>query len=101
MKFFISYLSMANFAYIMRKMPLSKLKGIIFSICNIFEVVSNTSEQILHNLHAGFLDFEDGLQFQAAKEAACDCIVSRNKKDFISPDILVLSPSEFLSQFKN
>ncbi len=47
LKFFISYLSVANFAYIMRKMPSHQLKPLIFSICNLFEVVDNSREQIL------------------------------------------------------
>ncbi|MDE5957897.1 MAG: PIN domain-containing protein, partial [Muribaculaceae bacterium] len=71
-KFFISYLSVANFAYIMRKLPASQLNDIIYKICNIFNVVDNTRSQILKNLETGFKDFEDGLQYQCAIDSDCD-----------------------------
>ena len=97
MKFFISYLSVANFAYIMRKMPSAQLKNIIFQICNIFEVVDNTRGQIIQNLQADFTDFEDGLQYQSAIDASCDCIITRNKKDFLNAEIPVFTPTEFIA----
>ncbi|MDE7388148.1 MAG: PIN domain-containing protein [Muribaculaceae bacterium] len=101
LKFFISYLSVANFAYIMRKMPAAQLKEIILRICNVFRVVDNTREQILQNLWSDFKDFEDGLQYQSAMDAKCDCIISRNKKDFINSAIPVMTASEFLHSVRN
>ncbi len=97
LNFFISYLSVANFAYIMRKLPTSQLSNIILRICNIFHVVENTHEQILRNLQSGFKDFEDGLQYQCALEAHCDCIITRNQKDFINSSIPVMNAEEFIS----
>lgn len=97
--FFISYLSVANFAYIMRKLHASQRNNIIFRICNTFHVVDNTREQILSNLQSEFKDFEDGLQYQCAISSDCDCIITRNKKDFITSSIPVMTASEFLSCF--
>lgn len=97
LNFFISYLSVANFAYIMRKLPTSQLSNIILRICNIFHVVENTREQILRNLQSGFKDFEDGLQYQCALEAHCDCIITRNQNDFINSSIPVMNAEEFIS----
>lgn len=97
LKFYISYLTVANFAYIMRKMPSNQLKDIIQRMCITFIVVSNTKQQILQNLQDPFPDFEDGLQFQAAMEAKCDCIISRNVKDFTKSEIAVMTAAEFLS----
>ncbi|MDE5551878.1 MAG: PIN domain-containing protein [Muribaculaceae bacterium] len=96
LKFFISYLSVANFAYIMRKMPQEQLMEIIFRICSLFHVVNNTRDQILRNLKSGFKDFEDGLQYQCAIAAKCDCIITRNKRDFVNLEIPVMSAGEFL-----
>lgn len=101
MKFYISYLSVANFAYIMRRMPLTQLKDIISRICNIFEVVDNTRAQIMQNILTNFKDFEDGLQYQCALAGHCDCIISRNKKDFVNAAIPVLTPSEFIANHIN
>ncbi|MDE6228141.1 MAG: PIN domain-containing protein [Muribaculaceae bacterium] len=97
LNFFISYLSVANFAYIMRKLPSTQLYDIIYRICNTFHVVDNTRDQILKNLESGFIDFEDGLQYQCALEAHCDCIISRNQKDFINSSIPVMTAGEFIS----
>ena len=96
LNFLISYLSVANFAYIMRKLPHSQLSNIIFRMCNTFHVVDNTRDQILRNLQSGFKDFEDGLQYQCALDARCDCIITRNKKDYINSSIPVMTASEFL-----
>ena len=97
LNFYISYLSVANFAYIMRKLPVSQLNDIILRICKIFQVVDNTRDQILLTLQSGFKDFEDGLQYQCALAANCDCIISRNKKDFVTSSIPIMTASEFLS----
>ncbi|MDE6645050.1 MAG: PIN domain-containing protein [Muribaculaceae bacterium] len=97
LNFYISYLSVANFAYIMRKLPVSQLNDIILRICKIFQVVDNTQDQILLTLQSGFKDFEDGLQYQCALASNCDCIISRNKKDFVTSFIPVMTASEFLS----
>lgn len=96
MEFYISYLTVANFAYIMRKLPSTQLNDIIYRMCNTFSVVSNTNEQILQNLQNPLPDFEDGLQYQAAREAKCECIISRNGKDFTNSDIPVMTAAEFL-----
>ena len=98
MEFHISYLTVANFAYIMRKMSPEKLRTLIGSICNTFTVVSNTKSQIDLNLQdIAVVDFEDGLQYQAAIYADCDCIITRNKKDFSFAKIPVLTPGDFIS----
>ncbi|MDE5662648.1 MAG: PIN domain-containing protein [Muribaculaceae bacterium] len=96
-KFFISYLSVANFAYIMRKLPASQLNDIIYKICNIFNVVDNTRSQILKNLETGFKDFEDGLQYQCAIDSDCDCIITRNKNDFTNSTIPVMTAAEYIA----
>ena len=100
LEFFISYLSVANFAYIMRKLPSTQLNDIIFRICNLFHVIDNTRNQILQNLQTDFKDFEDGLQYQCALAANCDLIISRNQKDFGRSVIPVMSATEFLRSLK-
>ena len=98
-QFFISYLTVANFAYIMRKMPSEDLKSLIRQICRSFIVISNTESQIQRALDLKASDFEDILQYQAALDANCDCIITRNEKDFAFSDIPVLSPSSYRKTF--
>ncbi|MDE6549596.1 MAG: PIN domain-containing protein, partial [Muribaculaceae bacterium] len=95
------YLTVANFAYIMRKMPLDDLKTLIRRICRNFIIVSNTENQIQQALGLDASDFEDMLQYQAAKDANCDCIITRNEKDFVFSDIPVMSPASYLKTLLN
>ncbi len=41
-------------------------------------------------------DFEDGLQYYAALQAGCNCIVTENVKDFYFAKMEVLTAKEFL-----
>nr|WP_265391455.1 hypothetical protein [Leptospira kanakyensis] len=42
-------------------------------------------------------DFEDSVQFFAAKSKKVKYIITRNKKDYPSSEIIVISPKEFLN----
>ena len=97
-QFFISYLTVANFAYIMRKMPPEDLKLLIKRICKSFIVISNTEAQIQRALELDTKDFEDSLQYQAAFDAGCDCIITRNEKDYVFSEIPVKSPATYLKE---
>ncbi len=48
-----------------------------------------------------FTDIEDAMQYYAAIQTGCDCIITRNKKDFTKSDIPVMSPKEFLDVYPN
>ncbi|MCM1140553.1 MAG: PIN domain-containing protein [Muribaculum sp.] len=98
-KFYISYLTIANFAYILRKMPKSSLVEMLTKICHLFEIVPNNKEQITNALLIDANDFEDVLQYQSAISAKCNCIITRNQKDFSFSKIPVLSASEFVSEY--
>ena len=100
-QFFISYLTVANFAYIMRKMPIDDLKSLIRQICKNFIIISNTEAQIQRALDVNTSDFEDLLQYQAALDAQCDYIITRNEKDFSFSEIPVMSPTSFLKTIIN
>ncbi len=93
---FISYLSVANFAYIIRKQPSENIYKYINTVLNLFHVVHNTEHQIRRAIELQVPDFEDGLQYQAAIDAECDIIITRNSKDFPFAKIPVMSAEEYL-----
>jgi hypothetical protein len=64
--------------------------------------VSAVSEaEIQSALASGFKDFEDAIQHFAAKaEGGVIAIVTRNKADSERSEIPVLSPDEFLTNYK-
>lgn len=55
------------------------------------DVLSVVNNQQIH-------DFEDGLQYFAAKNAGCTCIVTEDIEDFYFSNIEVLSAEQFLIQ---
>ena len=61
-------------------------------------VVPLTGEAMEHAYTAILPDFEDALQFEAAKAAHVDAIVTRNKKHFRQQAIKVITPEEFTEQ---
>lgn len=95
-RFYISYLSVANFAYIARKTERNNLYSYISTICRLFNVVRNDAEQIEFALSLGFSDFEDALQYAAAIGAGCEYIITRNKKDFEKSDLKIMSAREYM-----
>lgn len=98
-KLYISYLTVANFAYIVRNMPSDVVVSMIQRICDSFRIVKNTKEQIERNIALNPSDFEDGLQYQAAVDAKCESIITRNKNDFSFSEIPVMSPAEYLETY--
>ena len=68
----------------------------IATLANLFNLIDNTAEQVSQALEIDGPDFEDTLQYVAAKEKKCDYIITRDKKGFSNSDIPVYSPKEFL-----
>lgn len=93
--FHISFLTVANFAYIERKLPKEVLTEYLTIIADLFDIVPNTQEQIISALSIDSKDFEDAIQYQTALSANCGCIITRNQKHFSFSKIPVLSAAEF------
>lgn len=97
-KFAVSFLSLANIAYIARKQPKEILNRCLTQVCKLFEIVPNNMTQVLESIKLDPPDFEDGLQYVSAIDAECDYIISRNCKDFTFSKIPVMPASEFLEK---
>ena len=93
---YISYLTVANAAYIMRKYPKEELKSNLKLLLELFEVIPNDKEQIKKALKTDCPDFEDMLQYQSAKSVKCDIILTRNLKDFKFSDIPIMDVADLL-----
>ena len=59
---------------------------------------SVTNNDVLTAYQGKAEDFEECLVATCAKSICCDCIVTRNKKDFEEFDIPLLTPSELLQK---
>ena len=92
-----SYLTFANMAYIV------KGKADIYSMLEylhtLIRVLPNDDDQMLAAIAQPVRDFEDMLQYQCAKAAGCDAIVTNNGRDFAGfCNIPVMTAEELLGQ---
>ena len=93
----VSILTMANTAYIARKgRTKEKLREDLSLLSSMVRILPMDSEQWLAALALNAGDLEDALQYECAKAAACDYIVTRNTRDFGFSPIDVLTPKELL-----
>lgn len=99
-EFCVSFLTVANFAYILRKEPKNKLNKYIKIIDDLFIILSNDKTHLLNSLDLSAADYEDAIQFSTAKDNKCDLIITRNKKDYKFSDIPIFSPQEFIDEVK-
>lgn len=67
-------------------------------ILEIVKVCGVTNSDVLTAYQTKAKDFEDCLLAACAKSMHCDCIVTRNKKDFEGFGILLLEPGELLER---
>ncbi len=96
---YISYLTVANAAYIMRKYPKPEVRANLNLLLRIFDVIPNDRNQIEEALKTEDPDFEDILQYQSAKSAGCEVILTRNYKDYTFSDIPVMNVKEYLNLY--
>ena len=95
-----SYLSYANMGYILRHHPAEEVYSLIRMMREPVSVLPCDAEQLDAGLQTEVNDFEDMMQYQCAKAAGCDIIVTNNKKDFHAfCDIPFMTSEEFLLQF--
>ena len=90
-----SYLTFANMAYILgRKVDIYDLFRELHSY---IAVLPTDDAQLTAAIRRPVRDFEDMLQYQCAKAADCDVIVTNNKKDFLQfCDLPLFTAEEFL-----
>lgn len=100
---FISASCVTDIFYIVRKYLRSSDMAYkaVGKILDIAKVCSVTNNDILTAYLQKAKDFEDCLLAVCAKSINCDCIVTRNKKDFEDFGIELFTPSELLEKLNN
>ena len=97
---FVSASSVTDIYYLVRKYTHNTELAYkaIGKLLEIVKVCSVTNQDVLTAFQKKAKDFEDCLVVTCAKSIYCDCIVTRNKKDFEEFDIQVFTPTELLQQ---
>jgi len=95
---FIAAQSIADIFYILRKKyTAGQRKKLLRDMCDVFDVVGTGKEHVLSALSDDtFDDLEDCILTKCAEDHDFDFIVSRDKEDFASSKISVVTPLELL-----
>lgn len=101
LKLYLSSLSVNNINYIVSKLEsVQKSKQKLIALLDLVEILPVGKSTIKKSLFSDFKDFEDELQNFCAQEGKLDTIVTRNIKDYVSSELIVQNPKEFLANFK-
>ena len=86
------------FAEKKHKSALAKQK--IDLLCEHIHIAENLTDGVLKTLsNKKIHDFEDGLEYYAAKEVKCNCIITEDTEDFYFSEIEVLDCKEFFNRY--
>lgn len=98
---FVSASAITDIFYITRKAlgSTEDTYRIVGSILNIVKILTVTNEDVMNAFQMKAKDFEDCLMATCAKSNKCDCIVTRNKKDFLTFGVTLYSPEALLQLF--
>ena len=77
-----------------------KAKQKIELLYNHISIAGNSAEGVLKALNNKSVhDLEDGLEYYAALESKCRCIITEDKNDFYFSDIELLNSTEFCAKY--
>lgn len=94
---FVSSLSFANTYYLLSKFQNREYARKILVRFKILVQVAQLDDKILElALLSDFRDFEDAIQYHTALENGIDIIITRNKKDFKTSNLPVMTAKEYL-----
>ena len=94
---YISTLTFANIVYIMRKeLNSDKIVELLEYLKPIFDFVDFKKTDIEQAAKMKWKDFEDAIQYLAAKQIKAQYIVTRNLKDFALSEVPAITPDELL-----
>ena len=102
-KGYIALHSISNIFYILRKyFSANDRRKLLIGVLEFLEIANVNREEVKRALlRNDFIDFEDCLQDECAKQVFADYIITRNTDDFLTSEIPAISPSDFLEEWKN
>lgn len=96
----VAPLTFSTMAYLLeKKFNVSESKSILRDFSTLVEITTLDATTVRDSLSNGnFEDVEDCMQYLSALNQQCDCIITRNKKDFQKTLIPVFTTQEFLDK---
>jgi len=98
---FLSAITVNNLHYIIRKLrDRETAEAFVDRVLEDFEIVSLTQTILKQARSVAGKDFEDSIQYFSALQEGCDALVTRNKPDFPTIGIEILTPHELLEKLR-
>jgi predicted nucleic acid-binding protein len=99
---FVSALTLANTYYLVSNELGKKVAGgFLKDASTLFRFAGMSEEVIRKSIQNRYKDFEDDLHYYTAIETNLDYLITRNKKDYKSDNILVVDSEEFVKIHQN
>lgn len=96
---YISTLSLANIHYLLAKVHgKDNARKILIQFKVLVEVLAFDDKIAELALASDFTDFEDAIQYYSAIENGLNIIITRNKKDFKTAKLPILTAGEYLNK---
>ncbi|RZL32275.1 MAG: PIN domain-containing protein [Pedobacter sp.] len=87
------------FYFVEKKHKFQVAKQKIDLLCQHIKIAGNTSKGVFDTLsNKSIHDFEDGLEYYAAKSVDCTCIITEDIEDFYFADMEVLNCQNFFKR---
>ena len=97
-KAYTSPIIFTNSFYIINKLTNKKKAWSALKKIRLLFRISTITEKIIDlALTSEFPDFEDAVQYYVALEQKTEYLVTRNKKDFVSKQIPIVTPQEYIA----
>lgn len=94
--------SIVDCFYILRKVcSVDLLREFFLNLSEIFTFIGTSKDNVISALkNINFADFEDCVMCETAFSNGADCIVTRNPKDYVSANINIFTPRQFIDVVK-
>jgi len=94
---YISSLILWNIYYVLSKyLGEKEARKKIKLFRSLIEIIAIDGKIIDQGLNSSIKDFEDSIQYYAAKSMNVDFLITRNKKDYPKTGLSILNPDEFI-----
>jgi predicted nucleic acid-binding protein len=85
------------FYILAKELKRDKAMRVLEKVRIVFRVAAVDEKVIDLSLASDFKDFEDAVQCYSAVNAKVDCLITRNKSDYITDLLAIMTPEEFLA----
>lgn len=93
---FASSLTFANMAYIIKGRTQAEKYNALSQMASVVDILPLGKEEVIQAIAQPVPDFEDMLQYQCAKAAGCDYIVTNDKHHYEFSDIPHFTSADFV-----